>query len=175
MIERVRQYLRQKRLAFYSHLIAEKPLDANDARLIAGQLASLWREIKPADVILTNSSIRGLLVLDVWTKNVVDLVDLLKQINQLIVQEKDSQLEALIFKYQERYAVTVDFYLADEKHHPIDEVATLTRLRGLLQEHFHLLKQQENQYYQRLSSKFYHDAVELTETLVTYSSDAGIK
>ncbi len=158
---------RRLRLRRYRRQLAETELIATDSANVVARLASLWRGIKPKDLVDIAVQTRMSTKLRVCFNNLPLLVTRLKEHNALIAANSDRMLELSVARQGRVLTdVALDFYLADDHQLPVDEEALLRRLQGLLLEHAHLLRQQDGHYYQRLSELFYQDIIVLTTTLI---------
>lgn len=158
---------RTTRLRRYDRKVRATPLNAQDSQQIVERLVGLWAEFRVGDLTHASISARNRTTLKVYFPCIVDLTLALMQHNQRIRDEMDGEIERSIHK-QDWVAETVvlDLYLTDREQKTIDEKVSLRRLQGVLLEHRWLLRQQETQYYQRMSEPFYQDIITLTMALL---------
>jgi len=155
------------RLKRYRRLRDRLALVSADSNETPNELITLWRCIKPHDLIPVPTEYRAHTVVAVKFPNLPELVRGFTEHNRRIADEADYGIERAVTELAKTtHNVVFDLYLADQDHYPIDEHHLLTRLRGQLQEHQYLVAQHPSQYYQRLSELYYHDIVTLTDHLL---------
>lgn len=155
------------RLRRYRRLLEHSSLVVTESETITGELEKLWRCLKPEDLLPITIEYRTQQHLAVCYPNLPALVAALKEQNQLIANEADAQLERRLGQdSRDTKIVSLDFYLADNEHLPIDETQLLNRLRGLIQAHHCLVTRHTGHFYERHSEMIYKDLVTLIHVLI---------
>ncbi len=160
-------FIRAWRLRRYRRLLENSSLVVTDSETITSELEKLWRCLKPEDLFPITTEYRTQQHVAVCYPNLPALVAALKNQNQLIADEADAQLERRLGQDgRDTKVVSLDFYLADDQHLPIDEVQLFNRLRGLIQAHHCLVTRHTGHFYERHSEMIYKDLVTLIHVLI---------
>lgn len=162
----IKSFFRKRRASHYKELLVENPLIAiNDSKIVPALMA-VWGPIRIGDISCITETQLGVIEVTMWYPHCYALINGLKEINQCIRLDNEDGILTLTDQLKEYSNTTLDMYLTNHLKQMVNLHQVLVRLKGLIEEHYQLLKNQERTYYQRLCVKLYQDIVILSETLI---------
>lgn len=139
----------------------------NDLKHFPGQLCDFWRKAQLGDFTSFSARARISTEFNLAHRRIDELIGFLEEFNQLMAAENEGHLEILCQNtFVDRKPVVMDHYFSDEHLYEVDMAERLTRLRGLLLSHCHILEGFDNQYYQRQANRLYLEIYALTVHLI---------
>lgn len=170
MLEKLRSWIRKLRIKCYRLLWNDLNPVGIDSAVVTDKLAKFFRSVEVKHLVDISPTRMAIIDVSMWSKNLVALVEHFRIINRLISEEDDGEIEYYVDKFIIKHTCSLDLYLTDDHHIPIDVIGHLIRLGGLIQEHHYLVSKHDNQYYQRQSTRMYQDVIELVNMLLQESS-----